>query len=278
MSLKRFFAIGTIKYRNILRDLLRIIMSLNLAILWRILRFGSRGFLNITRRAFYAVNPFESKKSFSTSRPLNSIPVAPLEDIMGCKKASIEVIVGRYEDGMLAYKEAISLIAILIIESPKEVLEIGTFFGHTTKLMAENLSDAIIHTVDLPEDYSIENDTTKGLVKDDHDLIRKRVVGREFKGCPCEKRIGQYGVDTASWDFQLDGKPTFFFIDGSHTYEYCKNDSDKCFKLCGGKGTFVWHDCDNTHAGIVRLICEWRSLGRNIVRIGGSSLAYFKSV
>ena len=264
--------------RNSLRDLIRILMSFNLAILWRILRFGSKGFLDISRRVYYAVNPFESKRSFLISRPLNSIPVAQLKDIMRCKKASIEVIVGRYEAGMLPYKETISLMAILIIENPKEVLEIGTLFGHTTKIMAENLKDAIIHTVDLPEDYSIEKDTINVLPKDDDRLIKKRVVGREFKGSPCEKRIRQYYVDTAFWDFQVDGQPTFFFIDGSHTYEYCKNDSDKCFKLCGGSGTFVWHDCDSTHAGVVRLICEWRSLGRNIVRIEGSSLAYFKSV
>src|SRR5215467_10856682 len=52
-------------------------------------------------------------------------------------------------------------------------------------------------------------------------LLRRRVVGREFKGHECASRIRQHFADTASWDFREAGQPTFFFIDGTHTYEYC---------------------------------------------------------
>jgi len=264
--------------RDALKDLLRIIMSLNLAVLWRIIRFGPSGFLGMIRRTFYAVNPFETKEAFQNSRPLQSIPVVPLGDIIGPKSVTVEVVVGRYEDGALPYKDALNLVSILAAQRPREVLEIGTFHGHTTRTMAHNLKDAVIHTVDLPPDYSVEEEGGTAPAKDDHHLIRKRVVGREFKGQACADRIRQYHADTASWDFRVDGRPTFFFIDGAHTYAYCKNDSEKCFALCGGKGTFVWHDCDDTHSGVVRLLCEWRAQGRNVVRIKDSSLAYFSSL
>jgi hypothetical protein len=88
----------------------------------------------------------------------------------------------------------------------------------------------------------------------------------------------QHFGDTAEMDFSRFGRPAFFFIDGSHTYEYCKNDSEKCLAICPGGGTFLWHDCDMTHPGVVRFIAEWRNLGRNIVRIQGTVLAYWKKM
>jgi hypothetical protein len=87
----------------------------------------------------------------------------------------------------------------------------------------------------------------------------------------------QHFGDTANFNFSKFGNPTFFFIDGSHTYEYCENDSEKCLALCQGKGLFLWHDCDHSHPGVVRFISEWRAAGRNIARIEGTGLAYWKS-
>jgi hypothetical protein len=78
-------------------------------------------------------------------------------------------------------------------------------------------------------------------------------------------------------DFCQFGRPDFFFIDGAHTYEYCKQDSEKCYQLCNGSGTFLWHDCNKDHPGVLRFIREWRGAGRNISLIEGTALAYWKS-
>lgn len=179
---------------------------------------------------------------------------------------------------MLPSDQLMALLAILVAESPNEVLEIGTFMGHTTRQMAENLPQAIVHSVDLPEDFSEEEDSETNIPKDDFHLIRRRIVGREFKGLACEKQIKQHFADTAKWDFSKAGRSTFFFIDGSHTYEYCKNDSEKCLALCEGRGVFLWHDCDSAHPGVVKLLSEWRGLGRDVRLIRGTPIAYWKSV
>jgi hypothetical protein len=205
------------------------------------------------------------------------IPTIALSDIVGEREPTITLPIGRYEDGMLPLKHATALLAILVAEQPAEVLEIGTFMGHTTRAMAENLENAIIHTVDLPREYSAESDTAPQFPKDDFHLIRRRVIGREFKDRPCASRILQHFADTALWDFREAGNPTFFFIDGSHTYEYCRNDSEKCLALCGGRGVFLWHDYDNTHPGVEKFLREWLALGRNISKIAGTTLAYWKS-
>lgn len=205
------------------------------------------------------------------------IPEIDLGEILGDRKPVIRLSIMRYEDGMLPSNQAMALLAILVTEAPDEVLEIGTFMGYTTRQIAENLETAIIHTVDLPEDFSVEGDPEQNVPKDDFHLITQRIVGREFIGHPCATRIKQHFADTASWAFREAGHPNCFFIDGSHTYKYCKNDSEKCFELCGGRGVFLWHDCDYLHPGVVRFLSEWRQQGRGIRRISGTALAYWKS-
>jgi len=210
------------------------------------------------------------------SRGLRSIPMVELDEILGSRKASIRLTVQQYENGMLPSEQALMLLALLVAESPRIVLEIGTYMGHTTKAMAMNLPDSLIHTVDLPPEFSPGEEGDSGIERDDLHLIAMRRVGREFAGSEYSGRIRQHFADSALWDFQAAAGATFFFIDGGHTYGYCMSDSEKCFQLCGGKGVFLWHDCDDGHPGVVRALVEWRKMGRNVVRIKGSGLAYWK--
>ena len=252
-------------------------MGLNGASVVRGLRLGFPEFVNSGFASFGAAHPLQDRHDHRLRKELKSIPEVALDEILGDRKATVKLNVQKYEDGMLPVHEALVLLSILVAEHPKEVLEIGTFMGHTTRAMAENLASSIIHTVDLPPDFSALQGSNGGPPKDDFHLIRRRVVGREFKGQAVEQRIKQHFGDTALMDFNEFGRPTFFFIDGSHTYEYCKQDSEKCFALCGGAGTFLWHDCDPGHPGVVEFILEWRTLGRNIARIENTAVAYCKN-
>jgi len=206
-----------------------------------------------------------------------AIPSITLGQILGSRRPVVTMTVRSYEEGMLPVEDALVLVAVLVAESPKEVLEIGTFMGHTTRLMAENCASAVVHTVDLPLDYDAGKDADATTPKDDFHLIERRVVGREFQATPCAEHIRQHFADTSKWDFADCGRPTFFFIDGSHTYEHCKSDSEKCFDLCGGKGVFFWHDVNELHPGVLKFINEWRSRGRDIRRVRGTDLGYWKS-
>lgn len=207
---------------------------------------------------------------------LESIPEQALADILGRRAARIQLSVMPYEEGMLPSHEAMALLSILVVERPAAVLEIGTFMGHTTRAMAENLPGSIIHTVDLPQDFALEATEDSLPAKDDFHLIRRRVVGREFVGTPLAAQIVQHYGDTAVWDFNQAGRPGAFFIDGSHTYDHCKSDSEKCLQIAAPGAVFFWHDCDAPHDGVTRFIAEWRRLGRAICRITGTSLAYWR--
>src|SRR5208282_3428599 len=208
---------------------LQFLLGFNGASVVRGLRLGFPEFINGCFASLGAAHPLQDRINHKLRKELKSIPEITLDEILGARKAAIKLNVQKYEDGMLPSHEAMALLSVLVAENPREVLEIGTYMGHTAKAMAENLDKAIIHTLDLPPDFSGSSDAKGGPPKDDFHLIARRVVGREFKGQKVEARIKQHFGDTASMDFKEFGRPAFFFIDGSHTYEYCKQDSEKCF-------------------------------------------------
>jgi len=252
-----------------MKSLIKPLLGLNTIALIHLVRLQPKRFLRACNKAFTAANR-------AASDALVQIPEIDLGDLLGHREFVMRMSVMPYEDGQLPREQTTALLFLLMAEAPSVVLEIGTYMGYTTRQMAENLSSAIIHTVDLPEGGSVERDLDNQFPKDDYHLIARRVVGRDFKGHPCANRIKQHFADTADWDFRLAGNPTFFFIDGSHTYEYCKHDSEKCFELCKGRGAFLWHDCDQAHPGVVRLVSEWRREGRDVRRIAGTPIAYWK--
>ncbi|HEV8448925.1 MAG TPA: class I SAM-dependent methyltransferase [Gemmatimonadaceae bacterium] len=252
-----------------MKQLLRIVFGTNVASLPYLLRGKPDRFAQAALRAF------RGARDEPYSSPLD-IPTIRLAEILAGRRPRITLPISEYEDGMLPTNELLTLLGILVAEEPKEVLEIGTFMGYTARQMAETLPTATINTVDLPDGFGPEG-AEASLPKDDWHLIASRVVGREFLDSPVAARICQHRADTATWDFREAGHPTFFFIDGSHTYEHAKHDSEQCYALCGGNGVFLWHDCDPTHPGVLRALGEWRAMGRDVKRIAGTTLAYWKA-
>lgn len=253
------------------KNIFKILLGINGISIVHLVKNGPTLFTEACKNAFTGAHTTDT-------RALRIVPVVTLETLLNGSKPTISLNIGSKEDGAMPYYQAIPFVSLLVKHNPSVVLEVGTFLGHTTKLVAQNLPQATVHTFDLPPDFLSKQDTVTHLNKDDFHLIEKRKTGREFLGTPYEVRIQQHLGDTATIDFTVAQGSTFFFIDGSHTYDYCKNDSDKCYELCKGKGVFIWHDCDFAHPGVVQFVNEWRTLGRNIVRIEGTPLAYLNTL
>jgi hypothetical protein len=251
---------------NILRGLL----GISAASLIRGLFFGLAEFRSASAATTKLIFPFESAR-------LRSFPVRSLDDILLGHRPPIRVGVEKREVGSLRSDEMVALISLAVTTHPATVLEIGTFMGYTSKALALNLPKSLIHTLDLPLDFNPETGSTRGKPKDDLFLIKGRSLGREFIHTPQASQIRQHLGDSATWNFQDAEGADFFFIDGSHTYDYCKQDSNSCFDLCGGEGTFIWHDCDDDHPGVIKALLEWRAAGRDVVRISGTHFAYWNS-
>jgi len=208
------------------------------------------------------------------SKDMRSLPVSWIYSILD-RKVELRLTLAAHEDGSLPVEDLVILMYLIAREKPESVLEIGTYMGHTTRAIVENSPNTLVHTLDLPPDFSPREDLV-AIPKDDFHLIENRDVGREFRGIVGGDRIVQHFGDSATWDFGKASGATFFFIDGAHTYEYVKNDTTKCFEICPNGGTFLWHDVDDRHPGVVRYLAELREEGKDIVRFANSQLAYFK--
>ncbi len=251
-------------------------MGLNVASILRGIKHGPKRVASIAMYSAWAA------KNWKPTLPADSyIPTVPLDELMKGSRVDVTITSGATTDGALEYRQALDLLSLAAYHNPDVVLEIGTFMGSTTRDFARTLPSATIHTVDLPPDYAGEATELvdgAGLKKDDFHLIEGRKVGRDYLDTPYAARIHQHFGDTAKMDFGVAAGATFFFIDGAHTYDYCRNDSEKCFELCGGKGVFLWHDCDESHPGVVQFLLEWRALGRDVVRIASSPIAYWNGL
>ena len=162
-------------------------------------------------------------------------------------------------DGNVNLAELAVLNALCRTFRPKSIMEIGTFDGRTTLNLSLN-SDAELYTLDLPSTSKTALDIDGGDKK--YFLKPSTEIGARFclpphNLLPCVKRIKQLYGDSASFDFsQWYGKIDFVFVDGAHTYEYTKNDSDIALKLLNPKGgIIVWHDYGEWE-GVTRALHE----------------------
>lgn len=174
-----------------------------------------------------------------------AIPEVKLSVLTGAAASGSINIVG-YDtlcSGETSLEELISIDSLVKHCDPREIFEIGTFRGKTAVNMAANASaSAKVYTLDLPYD-----DKQAALTKisfDDREFVEKRSVDDSVLRSEYARKITFLYGDSASFDFTpFAGKIDLVFVDGSHTYDYVLNDSQKALQLLrDGKGVIVWHD------------------------------------
>ncbi len=127
--------------------------------------------------------------------------------------------------------------------NPKTIVEIGTYLGGTTRILYLNSPEvAKIYTVDLPLDYlNTDNLTDRELILESVELA-KNLNQRLF--LPKSPRIHQILADSAKldWPKEFGDKVDFIFIDGSHSFQSAKHDTEQALKLVSEDGAIIWHD------------------------------------
>jgi Methyltransferase domain len=255
-----------------MNKLARGLLSLNLAGAIRLARFGLSDARERLRAAYFQIDPFGEDRR-AVARAMERIPALPLSRLVRGRpiiKVDPDYV---YYDGGLPWHDLRSLLALVVDRAPAVVLEVGTFNGFTTRLMAPNAPTATIHTVDLPEGYDPASGASP-MEKDDHHLIGSRKVGAFYRDDSSITNVVQHYGDTATWDFGRAEGATFYFIDGSHTYEYARSDREKALAAARGRdATLLWHDCDLTHPAVVRWLGEMVDAGHPVKRVNGTNLA-----
>jgi len=143
-------------------------------------------------------------------------------------------------------RELLFLAALIRHLEPHTLFEFGTSLGRTTLNLALNSpADARIYTLDLPLDFAILSTRHELLRNEKHIALSDRSFVA-FDGTPEASRIKRIFRDSAKFKTDdLRRGVDFVFIDGSHSFEYVKNDSEKAFEMLASNGTIVWHDFTN---------------------------------
>lgn len=182
-----------------------------------------------------------------------------------------------FVSGSLTLTERVILNALVRKHNPQVIFEIGTFDGRTTANMAANSSEAtIVYTFDLPQD---QIGATRLSIDDfDRPFIQKPESGTQYRRAGHQDKIEQLFGDTATYDFTpYHGMVDFVFVDGSHSYEYVKNDSLLAMQLRKTeKSLILWHDYDRPGEwpGLSRALDELYMTNRDfagVERIQGTS-------
>lgn len=121
--------------------------------------------------------------------------------------------------------DVVILAKIALCRKPHRVLEVGSYRGHTTKVLAEHLSaNASI--------VAFDRDPRHG------EAYRDLAIAKKI-----ERRIGCVSEDA----FKMDPPKSYdlIFLDADHTYEAVKNDTGVLMPLLAPEGVFVWHDYAN---------------------------------
>lgn len=125
----------------------------------------------------------------------------------------------------------------------KNIFEFGTYLGQTTYHLTFASADVSVTTLDLPP----EGNPQAG-----------QYLGHYFKNSDKEAFIQQilcnsYQFDPAPFKNQMD----FIFVDGDHSFDGVKNDTEKAFEMLAPGGIIVWHDYAPKHPDIVKFFAEF---------------------
>lgn len=178
-----------------------------------------------------------------------------------------------FESGNTSLFELFCICSIVGVSEPNLVMEFGTFNGRTTINIAHNLpNDGRIITVDLPFNQNAKKGTLAKIKtmypladgkNDPNDELGFVGHDKIFDDHAYKRngKIQQVWADTASIDpnyIEWYNKVDLFFIDASHTFENCYNDSWIAYEIIKRYGTIIWHDY-NGWEGVTKaldLVCE----------------------
>jgi len=121
------------------------------------------------------------------------------------------------------------------------VFEFGTFRGDTSWLLAHNLPDARIFTLDLPGPEAVK--TAELDITDGGEYFENWDRGSRFRGTAEASRITQLFGDSATFDFSpYSRRMDLVYIDASHSYSYVRSDTEAALEMLSETGTIVWDD------------------------------------
>ena len=208
-------------------------------------------------------------------RSFLGLPRKEITELINLESNEFEVIIPNYQhdsvrNASLSLNDKLAIALVCHHLKPQTVIEIGTFRGETTDLIARNLKNASIFTLDLPPDFQSHQERPD---ISDLDVLQLRqpdfyVANSYASGSQVHQLYG----DSAVFNFkELNQSFDMAFIDGAHSFEYVKNDTEKLIPLMNQGGWIIWDDYSFSFPDIIKYVNTFRD--RGTFHIYGTKLA-----
>jgi hypothetical protein len=161
--------------------------------------------------------------------------------------------------------------------APKKIFETGTFRGVAALTLALNAPEAEIYTLDLPEEYTEAE--VKTLSRGDKEWVRlsRTSTGFAFLTHPAAGRIHQLRGNSLTFQPPAELQDIdLCFIDGGHSYECIRADTETALKILSPDGVIVWDDYTWFIDGVGQYLTELRKT-LPLYRIAGSQLVIYRA-
>lgn len=237
---------------------------------WRLLTVGlknPRGLRNVLGHALAASEDHLDRASDPTR-----VPTITLEEVIQELPGgvNVQVLFRPKIAASVSFYEALALSALLSLCQARRAFEFGTYRGVSSSQIALNLGEnGKLFTLDLPPDAApLKYDLRKPIdIQIAHEKVKGDLIPDELL-----PRVEFLRADSAAFDeTQYLNSMDFVFVDGAHTLEYVRNDSEKGWRMLRPGGIMAWHDCCVGAPGVVKFLLNCSFAPK---RITGTTLAF----
>ena len=130
----------------------------------------------------------------------------------------------------------------------KEILEVGTFYGHTTENIAKNNTRSFITTINISKQLGVK----MGLEEQSHELLDEKESGKIITCHNVRKII----MDSDSFFKETNHKWDAIFLDGDHSKKQIEKDTRNALAHLKENGILIWHDVYNKDGLCGKCSCE----------------------
>ena len=206
------------------------------------------------------------------SLDLLRVPQVFVEDLLPEKHGGARVVLELFPKTSCSVSvlEYLSLALLLKKVQARRVFEFGTYKGVSITQLALNVPEAgRICTLDLPEG---QTDVALAIPDPDELQIAREAGKGSLVPADLRGRIEFLQQDSAKFDdTPFRGQMDFVFVDGAHSADYVKSDSEKGWRMLRSGGVIAWHDFRVEDADVVRYLLQFPTQPK---RIAGTSLAF----
>lgn len=198
---------------------------------------------------------------------VNLAEIVPLDDATPLPLS--EMFCPRAEWSLGPLEQA-ALVSIVRARSMSRILEIGTFDGGTTALLAEAVgASGKVTTVDLPSVELSKVHLPAGFEPDD--------IGHLYRAAGLAARVNQLRVDSADLSIdELGGGFDLVFVDACHDYAHGRNDAELALQVVGKDGLVVFDDMHPWFGGLVLGVTD-AAKGHDLRMLSGTKLGIILS-